>query len=141
MYKEIVDPDKYRLCFVRNNILYFTDNFENQWGDDWNDHYYSCNAETPYELKMTEDLVDKDGKNSNRGHIVRMGADVSCLTFPDDMYSVEEINLGAVAWLFGDYYDYHGDEKLHNVCIHGGDTLGEVDKKLTAAGVFHGLLF
>ena len=30
----------YRLCYVSGNIMYFTDNFENQTGDDWDDAPY-----------------------------------------------------------------------------------------------------
>ena len=45
----------YRLCYISEQDellsykLYFTDNFDTQWGDDWNDRPANCNAESPYE--------------------------------------------------------------------------------------------
>lgn len=31
---------EFRLCYVHGNIMWFTDNFEGIWGDDWNDTTY-----------------------------------------------------------------------------------------------------
>ena len=42
-------PKPFKLCYVRHNILYFTDSFEKQWGDDWDDAPYEHNAGEPYE--------------------------------------------------------------------------------------------
>lgn len=40
----------YRLCFIRGNAAWFTPlPLSEQWGDDWNDSPYDCNAGTPYE--------------------------------------------------------------------------------------------
>lgn len=40
---------EYKLCYVDGQKAWFTDNFEKQWGDDWNDKPYECNAEEPYD--------------------------------------------------------------------------------------------
>lgn len=42
---------EYKLCYVEDNFAYFTNDFENQWGDDWNDRPYEHNAGEPYEKK------------------------------------------------------------------------------------------
>jgi hypothetical protein len=39
---------EYRLCYIDGQKAWFTDNFEKQWGDDWNDKPYECNAGEPY---------------------------------------------------------------------------------------------
>lgn len=44
-----MNEEKYRLCYVDQNILCFTDDIKTQWGDDWNDAPASCNAGFPYE--------------------------------------------------------------------------------------------
>ena len=30
---------QFRLCYVDGSVMYFTDNFEHQWGDDWDETY------------------------------------------------------------------------------------------------------
>ena len=42
-----------KLCYLENNIMYFTSDIENQWGDDWDDRPYEHNAGTPYETHTT----------------------------------------------------------------------------------------
>ena len=83
--------------------MWFTDNFKNQWGDDWDDKPYEHNADPPYEY--SEDLPAE--YNKYRGHLA-----MACWfdpsyevglprdNFLNSPYSVEDINLGAVAWLF-----------------------------------------
>lgn len=38
----------YKLCYIENNKAWFTNNFEEQWGDDWGDKLYEINAGEPY---------------------------------------------------------------------------------------------
>ena len=33
-----------KLCYLENNIMYFTSDIDNQWGDDWDSRPYKCNA-------------------------------------------------------------------------------------------------
>ena len=98
----------YRLCYVEGNMLYFTSDFETQWGDDWDDAPYDCNADVPYE----------DGKHK----IIKICIDKNNLSLPCDFsqnchYSVEKINKGAAAWLF---------DKENNIAIQGGMTFSRV---------------
>ncbi len=110
---------EFRLCYFRDNVLYFTDNFEHQWGDDWNDEPYDCNAGDPYEWNDEED----EDWNENHGHLRYIGIKsdgwlkvTGCLGDPYNVrYSVEEINKGVVAWL---YSDKAGG-------LHGGATMEE----------------
>lgn len=39
---------EFRLCYIYDRKCYFTDSFDSQWGDDWNDAPYDCNAGEPY---------------------------------------------------------------------------------------------
>lgn len=88
----------FKLCYVANNILYFTDNFEKQWGDDWDDAPYEYNAEPPYEI--IPELED----NSYRGNIrciavMDLDAEEPCDGYLNSVYSVKDINQGVVPWL------------------------------------------
>lgn len=95
---------EYQLCYIDDNIMYFTDNFKGQWGDDWNDTPYEHNAGTPYEWDEQD-----TARNDHCGHLRYVGyvnpewesraetpAELACDNSP---YSVEEINAGAAAWL------------------------------------------
>ena len=82
--------DKYRLCYVdrveewkKIYQLFFTDNFETQWGDDWNDAPADCNAERPYE----------DDEHHIVSMIIEFNRDV--IDHLED-YSIEDINKGIV---------------------------------------------
>jgi hypothetical protein len=93
---------EFRLCYVDENIMYFSDNFEKQWGDDWNDKPYEHNAELPYGLE--DDKPVRDGF----GHIRLMAFESHwwirrpCDGHVNSPYSVEDINKGAIAWLYSD---------------------------------------
>ena len=92
----------YKLCYVDNfdysrygGFLYFTDDFEHQWGDDWDDAPYQHNAGEPYP------------GGTHGGHIRIFGytnADVQTPSMQTGIsYSVEDINSGIVPWLFEQY--------------------------------------
>ena len=98
---------EFRLCYVRDNIMYFTDNFENQVGDDWNDTPYDCNAGEPYEWNDKEDAE----WNKHHGHLRYIGfyswytsvMVTGCLGAPYNVpYSVDAINNRAIPWLYTD---------------------------------------
>ncbi len=115
----------YKLCYIDDidewcrYKLYFTDNYEYQWGDDWDDRPANCNAEPPYE--------------DDTHHIVSMYIEfnwmVSDIVFGGKNYSVEDMNKSGVPWLIfkdRDYVDYK---------LMGGDTLIDVLTKLETSGV------
>jgi len=91
----------YKLCYCRNNILYFTDNFEEQWGDDWNDAPYEHNAGDPYEY-----IEGETDLNKHHGHIryIAFLTDYTvyepCELPCQPSYSVQQINKGMAPWLF-----------------------------------------
>lgn len=97
---------EYKLCYVEGNKAWFSDNFENQWGDDWNDRPYECNAEEPYTSWGEKIGEDEKGKPIYKEHKIKH----KTLYFevedwidkrPCDMgrFSVEDINKQAVAWV------------------------------------------
>lgn len=99
-----IDISKYRLCYIGHydaNIAYFTSNFENQWGDDWNDYPANCNAGNPYYPHP-----NCDGEwigDVPKYTLIRAG-----FLFPDDCWeivrgdethSVEKMNKCGIPWL------------------------------------------
>lgn len=104
---------EYRLCYVDGQKAYFTDNFEKQWGDDWNDKPYECNAGEPYN-SWSELIEDNEDifKRKYKHHQIKL----KTLYFetndwserkPCDMgrFSVEEINKGTIAWVHTDKFN------------------------------------
>ncbi len=92
--------DDYQLCYVDGNIMYFSDNFKNQWGDDWDDAPYEYNADPPYEFDPTRD------ENSGSGRLILAAyfdkaydITLPCTNYCNSPYSVRDINLGTVPWL------------------------------------------
>ena len=97
----------FRLCYVDDDLMYFTDNFANCIGDDWNDSPYEHNAGTPYEY--IEEWSDAENKEHGHTHlrIFAFERDYRIIRPCDNYtynspYSVEDINNGAIAWLFQD---------------------------------------
>jgi hypothetical protein len=124
------------------HYLYFTDNMEEQWGDDWNDAPYEHNAETPYDddtniiripvkLELCRFLNGDDYDKMCKKFPNYRNCDIK---FPCDYgyggnsyFSVDMINNQAVAWIF--VYEQH--HKIENsIAIHGGDTIETVLSKL-----------
>jgi hypothetical protein len=129
---------RYRLCYVRENILFFTDNFKNQWGDDWDDRPYEHNAEEPYDRKYYSEYDDewcvKNGKGNIRkiafdhydGYYIKQPKDGFC----NSPYSVEDINKKAVPWLYNEEAG----------TLFAGETMAEAKRWLKKAGVLWGEL-
>lgn len=103
---------EYKLCYVEGNKAWFSDNFENQWGDDWNDRPYECNAEEPYDSWGEEIGEDEEEKKIYKYHKIKH----KVLYFetndwmderPCDIgrFSVEDINKQAVAWVHTSKYN------------------------------------
>ena len=97
---------------------YFTDldDLQEQWGDDWNDAPYEHNAGWPYDsirkdehtiLKIPFAVVSENNNGSN--HWVKFPCDYGCGNSP---FSVEEINAGAVPWIFVSYYNMAKNKKF-----------------------------
>ena len=90
--------EEYKLCYVEGQKAYFTSNFKEQWGDDWNDRPYEHNAGLPY-----------DSITRNEEHTILMVPyyiDPEKVVYPRDYgngnspFTVEQINYGAVPWIF-----------------------------------------
>ena len=131
--KEIPNPEKEKGDYV----LYFTSRFETQWGDDWNDSPYEHNAGLPYDTDYKE--TDKYGKNIKHEIaflFLKVYDDPSIWPkLPLDYssngnspFSVEDINHGAVPWLFMSKTEEDGTRSYH--ALNAGDTLETVIDKL-----------
>lgn len=87
--------------------MFFTNaDLTEQWGDDWNDSPYDLNAGWPYDTTSTK---DEKGKCQHTEHtILVLHVAISMehyMILPEDYgynspFTVENINLGAVAWMF-----------------------------------------
>ena len=113
------------LCFVKNNRAYFTTReLSKQWGDDWNDAPYEHNAGLPNDSYGEEDQWE----------IVEVLFE-STLVDPGEramgnsMYSVEDINSGAVAWLSTPTWS--SDPKIS---IQAGTTIPEFKRLIRQSG-------
>lgn len=104
---------EYRLCYVDGQKAWFTDNFEKQWGDDWNDKPYECNAGEPYN-SWSELIEDNEDifKRKYKHHQIKL----KTLYFeindwseqkPCHMgrFSVEDINKRTIAWVHTDKFN------------------------------------
>ena len=102
------------LCYVTGQWAYFTTKaLEDQWGDDWDDAPWNCNAEAP------------SGGDGYRIVLVAYCAD---LDLPGDSYSVQQINAGAAAWLSSPRW------AKTSCVIHAGTPLSEFKRLIRAAG-------
>jgi len=95
----------YRLCYVDDNIAYFTDDFKNAYGDDWNDSPYEHNAGSPYEYN--DDWDSEENREHGHTHIKMIAFEPAfyiyrpCDRFSyNSIYSVDDINTGAAPWLY-----------------------------------------
>ena len=105
VYKDLPNPEYDQTS--RTHSAYFTrlDLLE-QWGDDWNDAPYDCNAGEPYE-NSEGDIIEVPfafvGSEDDEGYFSTYPLEYN---LPKDYgggncsWSVEDINLGAVPWLF-----------------------------------------
>lgn len=104
---------EYKLCYVDGQKAYFTDNFEKQWGDDWNDKPYECNAGEPYDhwnelIEDNEDIFKRKYKHHQiKLKTLYFETDDWSEQKPCDMgrFSVEDINKGTIAWVHTDKFN------------------------------------
>ena len=107
--KEAYDKNYNRISNPDYDIK--TSRLSDQWGDDWNDAPYEHNAEIPYddcggqeytilELQFSypDTEVDEEGYIFTRDFEYFQPKDASRSN--NSPWSVEDINLGAVPWLF-----------------------------------------
>ena len=108
---------------------------DEQWGDDWNDAPYDCNAGEPYD-DVTDEIEEKDGlrfvTKSHEITIIKVPFAIKSYntSMPKDYgynspFCVDDINRGAVAWI----YDYNATLKKH-VTIHAGINPFDFVKKI-----------
>ena len=119
------DLSKYKLCYADSNTLYFTDDFENVWGDDWDDAPYEHNAGLPYEKDDELDTYVHHTHIRCISYLPEFYFKLPCDGYANSPYSVEDINKGAIPWLYSD--------KVGG--LMGGATMQEAIDWLTKIGV------
>lgn len=99
-----------KLCFIKDNFAFFTKEFDNQWGDDWDDAPYQYNAGKPY-----EDRFNKIVKLAFYCPLLSTPAEITGIRPP--YYSVEQINAGAVPWLTRYPSSIKGESEVYAGCL------------------------
>lgn len=95
---------EYKLCYVDNNILYFTDDFNTCRGGNWHKAPYEHNSDPPYTID--EDLTEEENKefgHTNLRYIAYLSnyrVHQPYYGHLNSPYSVEDINNGAIPWLY-----------------------------------------
>jgi hypothetical protein len=115
-----------RLCYVRDGTAWFSTDFDRQWGDDWNDIPYDCNAGTPYNFSK----YMAKARAPYALVAVKYGSRF-CTPSENDFgnVSVQDINAGCVPWLAPARY---GGARA--TPLMGGATLAEFVSAIAAAG-------
>lgn len=125
----ITKPEStYRLCYVSNGIMYFTSDFDNVWGDDWDDAPYEYNADPPY--RKTEENDDYTYIEMIAYYANDYEFKEPCYGCGNSPFSVKEINSGAIAWL-------RNDEAGN---LMAGTTMADTIKWLNKTGIKWGIL-
>jgi len=127
------------------HYLYFTNDLDMQWGDDWDDAPYEYNAEVPYDDKtniiiipvrlMFSFLTNLDGDNDDYDKLFAKCPNYHyCdLRFPKDWgginspFCVDDINGGAVAWIYATLSKTY--MKKH-IAVHAGENPESVINKI-----------
>lgn len=97
------------------HYLYFTNDLNIQWGDDWDDAPYEHNAEVPYTNKTNVLII--------RVKLPKSGLYLPSTRFANSPFSVIDINKGAIPWVFI-------DGKENSLYLMGGETLVSCYNKL-----------
>lgn len=120
------------------HYLYFTDNIDKQWGDDWDDAPYEYNAGEPYDdntniiiipVKIVPLSFDYDNEDSmynekiydNYPNVANVDVKLPCDYAYNSPFCIDDINGGAVAWIYALSYKYK-DGKRTRIAINSQDT-------------------
>ena len=127
-----MNKEEYKLCYIKDNKAWFTNDFENQWGDDWNDRPYEYNAGEPYDdwqelIEDNEDIFKRKWKTHFIKHKTLYFEAVENIYIeqPCDIgnYTVEEINKKLAPWIHTDNYDIFAEttyEEFIKIIIDNG---------------------
>lgn len=88
----------YKLCYIKNNKAYFTSNWKEQWGDDWDNRPYEHNAEEPY-YHYWKNNVEYPIKMKELYFELPCLYSEPCEGHVNSPYSVEDINNHRCPWL------------------------------------------
>ena len=114
----------FKLCYIDTNCAYFTNDFEHQWGDDFNDAPYEHNAGEPYH--SYSELIEDNADLFKRIYIhlpiqikkiyfeLPYWGYLPCDGFVNSPYSVEDINKKAVAWIHTEDFNILAETTLED---------------------------
>lgn len=88
----------YKLCYVDGHKAYFTSNWKEQWGDDWNDRPYEHNAGEPYHHYWVNG-VEYEIPIKECYFEVHTQVELPCDGHLNSPYSVQDINSKSLPWI------------------------------------------
>lgn len=103
----------YRLCYMEELDDYifkafFTLDYENQWGDDWNDRPADCNAGEPYDDNdIIKYLIIELPQTTYYNDII----------FGAKNYSVQDLNKGEAKWLICNDISFAGGDSYDSIIL------------------------
>ena len=121
-----MDKNDYKLCYIEENKnkAYFTNNFKEQWGDDWNDKPYEHNAGNPYDTYWDDDVIRPIDLVAVYFELPNYYSYLPCDNFVNSPYSVDDINKKAVAWIHTEDFNILAETTLKDfkkiIKGHGG---------------------
>ena len=117
----------YKLCYIEGHKAFFTGNWKEQWGDDWDDRPYEHNAGDPYRHywvdKVEYEIPMKECYFELPGYY-----ELPCDGHLNSPYSVQDINHNCCPWI---KYGYDREKKVY---IFAGTTYTEFVKKIHELG-------
>lgn len=135
-----MDNSQFKLCFIKDNEAFFTTlPVTEQWGDDFNDAPYSCNAGEPYEPSVhyyangEQRLSPRDWNfdKTPKWQLVTLKYSKGSVQIdePGDVYgssmSVEAMNAGAAPWLSASVWNPTAKDYEKTADLMAGATIDE----------------
>ena len=132
---------EYKLCYMDYEKAWFTDDFEHQWGDDWDDAPYEHNAGEPYNtwselIEDNENIWKRKWKNHqiDLKEVYYRIPYINYLPYEgheNSPYSVEDINKKKVPWLHTKKYDIYAGTSFEDfikiIKEHNGEVWIEME--------------
>lgn len=142
---EYPDPD-YEKGYT--HYLYFTDNMDEQWGDDWDDAPYEYNAGAPYENRTNVIIIpicieyfklERTVEVENNWDDLEVACPLynnievrfPCDGFTNSPYSIDMINTGAIPWLYARICRHKVVNPHESISIMAGENPESVINKIS----------
>ena len=119
----------FKLCYIKGDWAWFTtQDVDKQWGDDWDDAPYDCNAGDPYAWRES----DKEPKWELLKVAFISRLNVTGSQIFNSRYCVQDFNRLTIPWLISDAWDDEHDRE--RIKIMAGCTLPDFIARIQGCG-------